>query len=904
MTRTLARCMRRGAIALLLLLAGSMGAQTPADAWRTVATEHFRVHYPAGYEEWALRAASRLESVRAAVSKEVGFVPPQTIDVVVANPVAEPNGSAWPLLDTPRMILWAEPPGPDEQLGAYGHWIDLLLVHETAHLVHMLRPSRNPLTGVLESSVLPLDPITLRAPRWVLEGYATVIEGRLTGAGRPSSTLRALILRRWAENGRMPSYAQLNSDSRFLGMSMAYLAGSAYLEWLEQRAGEGALRSLWARMTAKQRRTFDEAFAGVFGESPERLYGRFVAELTASALAIRRSGSLVEGELFQESSRASGDPAVSPDGTKIAFVLRPKNQPARLVVWSTSGDEKEEAKYAERIAKILAADPLDVAPVRSKPLPREPLHELVLPDGGDVATPRWTRDGRSLVFSHRTPDEEGVLHFDLYAWDFERVRRITRFADVREADPALDGTHAIAIRSRFGAQQLVQVDLETGEVVPRGEASIDRVLASPRVSPDMYALAWIEHDGGRWRVRVRDERRAVDRDLSLPGEPASIAWAGSEALVVSVFSQGFAELVHVPLAGEPRQLTRTTGGAFEPAPSPDGRIFFTSLEPDGYVLRVLQAGAETPAPWSFASRADLVPALPPAAARPVPLAAADLARPRPYGIGRPEVAWFAGQNLGPEQRSTEAGVRLGDVVGRLDVLALGSFATDALPEGAALAAAWRGWPVEVGVHAWTADDDEGAEARGAWQRQFRQSHLRFDAGAATNDRWYARGALGTRLIGSAWRTDGRIELEAASGLQRGRAAIGFRKGALQLAAEAELVEGEGVTLGGLASSVLPHSSYVDRVLDPALPPGTLSGGDYRGWRVESRLPAVPLTAFYQRHEVGGAVVSLAGAGLAFAMEPFPILKLPAVRLTAGAARILDGADEGETNWWLGMLWRP
>ena len=49
---------------------------------------------------------------------------------------------AWPFLDTPRMIFFAEPPGPDEQLGAYGHWIDLLAVHETAHLVHMLRPSR------------------------------------------------------------------------------------------------------------------------------------------------------------------------------------------------------------------------------------------------------------------------------------------------------------------------------------------------------------------------------------------------------------------------------------------------------------------------------------------------------------------------------------------------------------------------------------------------------------------------------------------------------------------------------------------------------------------------------------------------------------------------------------------
>jgi hypothetical protein len=286
-------------VTLLLLLATTAAAQSPSAEWRTIETPHFRVHYPREYEEWSMRAAERLESIREAVSAEVGFAPPQTIDVLVMNPVAEPNGEAWPFLDSPRMIFWTEAPGPDEVLGAYGHWIDLLAVHETAHVVHMLRPSRNPLGSMFEKFVLPLNPITLRAPRWVLEGYATVIEGRLTGAGRPTSTIRALVLRQWAANGRLPSYGQLNSDRRFLGMSMAYLMGSAYLEWLEQRGGPDSLRNLWARMTARHRRSFNEAFAGVFGESPDRLYGEFIAELTASAMTIERGLTKVEGSCFR-----------------------------------------------------------------------------------------------------------------------------------------------------------------------------------------------------------------------------------------------------------------------------------------------------------------------------------------------------------------------------------------------------------------------------------------------------------------------------------------------------------------------------------------------------------------------------------------------------------------------------
>ncbi|MFL6248469.1 MAG: TolB family protein, partial [Thermoanaerobaculia bacterium] len=541
----------------LLLFTQALFAQGPSADWRTIETAHFRVHYPREYEEWSMRAAERLESIRDAVSKEVGFAPPQTVDVLVMNPEAQANGVAWPFLDTPRMVLYAEPPGPEEVIGAYGHWIDLLAVHETTHLVHMLRPSRNPLTRAIERFALPLNPITLRAPRWVLEGYATVIEGRLTGAGRPTSTIRALVLRRWAENGRLPSYGQLNSDRRFLGMSMAYLMGSAYLEWLEQRSGPDSLRNLWSRMTARHRRSFDEAFIGVFGERPDRLYGQFVAELTASAIAIRRGGELHEGALFQETARASGDPAVSPDGKQLAVVIRNLDVPQKLVIWSTAAPEEEEKKYEERVQKILARDPEDVRAVRAKPLPRKAVHSLVMPDGGDIDDPRWMRDGKSILFAHRVRDAEGFLHFDLYRWDFERLTRITHLADVRDADPLPDGRTAIAVRSRFGASQLVNVDLATGAVTPRAEASIDIVVTHPRVSPDGTRIAHVAHRGGHWTLFVNDAA------IALPGDPASPEWVSNDELVVTVFSRGFAELY----VCHPERESRDLGGRATPGTS-------------------------------------------------------------------------------------------------------------------------------------------------------------------------------------------------------------------------------------------------------------------------------------------------------------------------------------------------
>ncbi|HLF55612.1 MAG TPA: hypothetical protein VI942_02080, partial [Thermoanaerobaculia bacterium] len=100
------------ALALAALAAASapLAAQGPAADWRVAETPHFRVHFPTAAEAWSRRLAARLESARTAVGAEVGHAPPERVDVVVADPAAIANGSAWPLLGSPRMVLWTTPP--------------------------------------------------------------------------------------------------------------------------------------------------------------------------------------------------------------------------------------------------------------------------------------------------------------------------------------------------------------------------------------------------------------------------------------------------------------------------------------------------------------------------------------------------------------------------------------------------------------------------------------------------------------------------------------------------------------------------------------------------------------------------------------------------------------------------
>ncbi|HEV7485014.1 MAG TPA: hypothetical protein VGQ65_04990 [Thermoanaerobaculia bacterium] len=868
---------------LSIFVAMALYAQAPHEDWRTVATPHFRVHYPAQYEAWATRAAARLESVRAAVVAEVGFAPETVTDVLIENPIADANGITIALLDTPRIALYAEPPEPETQIGEYSNWIDLLTVHETAHLVHLLRPSRNPLDRAL-AHLLPLNPITLHAPRWVLEGYATLIEGRITGSGRPSGAMRAAVLRTWAMNGQLPTYAQLNSDRRFLGMSMAYLAGSAFLEWLVEKNGPDSLRNLWARMTARQRRSFDSAFTGVFGDTPQRLYGQFTAELSANAMTVAHAGGWKEGALWQETTRGSGDPAVSPDGTKLALVLRNAKGEATLAIFGTGANE-EEAKNAKRIAEILRRDPQDVAPVRTKPVPRKPLHSFKPPDGGDIENPRWTRDGTAIIFTHKQPDIDGFLHDDLFRWTPEHIERLTHLADVKDADP-IDATHAIAVRSRFGESQIVIVDLTTGAITPRTEPSLDIVDSHPRAAID-GRIAWAEHANGEWRV-------AID------GTPLPVAgafspeWTANGPLVAAVAGRGFIDIARIDQSGA-SYVTRTAGMALSPAPSPDGSLYFMSLDPDGFVVRHLADPTPLPSSTLTFDRS-LVPALPPPPSTPIALHDVPVT-PHPYALGRQEWSTTFGGQYTPFGHTTEFGLRLGDAVGRLDTLILGAISTRNMPRGFAVASVYRGLPITISAHAFDTRESRGLELRATRDAVFPLSHLSISAGglvAQHRNRAFVDAYFTTRQRRIA---SERIDIAADSANHlhaTARAAV--HAGALTLAAA--LSTGRHLTLGGTPSSIEPDSLLLDRILDPAFARGTLTSATYRGDRLSVGLGS--LTAFWQRHHLGRDL-DVVGVESNISIPPMPLVKTPGLQLIAGLAQV---RLTRKTRGWVGVRWKP
>ena len=696
-------------ILLFLALATPARAQyltRPALEWRTVKTARFDVHYPADMEAWVLPVARRLDAMATAVDALVGSDPGRRTTVMVEDPSSVANGFALPMLRAPLVFLWPTPPTPSPSFGIYRNWGEVLAVHEYGHIAHLTIPTRHPGERLLWR-VLPegVGPVARKAPAWVTEGYATYVEGQLTGNGRPFSAQRAALVRQWAVEGRLPSYYALDATSPFLGGAMRYHVGSAYLEWLVARKGEQSLRDLWRRMSARERRSFDVAFQGVYGAPPADLYGRFVAEMTAEAVAIERelrarAGGLVEGTLVQKRRWSTGESAVSADGTLLAVPLRSPTQPGRIVIWRTAPDTAADSARARAERAMLARDPLDVPAIDSLPLPRRAIATLGPVGFRSHDNPRFFRDGERLLVSRDEPLGDGATRPDLFEWNFRRdvLRRVTHGAGIRQGDPAPDGKRAAARRCMNGICDLVLVDLASGEVRLLAPGSPSRVWDGPRWSPDGSRLAASLHEGGHWRVVVVDPETGASREVATRDSASRFMpdWLDASTLVVTSEASGIANLERIDVAsGRLTQMTRTAGAFYAPTASASAkRVWFLSLHATGLDIREIGADASVGEPERVPGTAGLAVV----ARLPEPrdtFAVRGASPPSDYGLGPRRWRVLPGAIAGPDGAMVSLMVANLDPVGRLGTVLQGGIGEPGAWRGASLGAAWRAWPVRV-----------------------------------------------------------------------------------------------------------------------------------------------------------------------------------------------------------------
>ena len=952
-------------LAAILFAAPALAQPAPRPwlDWRTAETEHFVLHYPVEYRAWTLALAQRIEGIRDQVTAIVGFSPGRRVHIVVDDPVNDANGYAFPALDAPTIVLWPTPPDPRSEIGNARVWEEMLATHEFTHIAQLTRPSRNKWKRLLWSlSPVPLGPITTKAPRWVLEGYATYVEGRVTGSGRPNNAWRAAIIRQFALEGKLPSYAAMSATGGWETGSFAYLMGSAYLEWLARRGGDSSLVALWRRTTAVTDRSFDEAFRGVYGETPADLYGRFVAEVTANALALDRAlehAGLVEGTLVQRLIRTPGDPAVSPDGRHVAITIRRVDAPSQLVVWKTATEPDTNA--ARRRARQLARDPQDVPDREFYPPPKKPVITLVAEDGAPFEQPRWLGDARRLLVTRRTPLADGTLRGDLYMWNAENgdLRQITHGAGVQDADPARDGTWAAATRCAHGWCDLVRVDLASGEISVLRPGSTLTTYYHPRISHRTGEILVGEQSGDRWRIALvsstSGELRHADPDDGVTRYDATFAPDG-RTIVATSEEGGIPNLERIAPDGTVTRLTSTTGAAVAADVAPDGAVWFLDLQGKGYDLRRLSDSAP-PAP-QFPLASVLIdppsPVLPPRISR----SAADSSRrpsvaaaptERPYTLGPSRLRYFPTATNGPGGSSLQVGLLRSDPVGRYGVLLFGSAGSPTLPQGATLVLSSHAARTWLTVSGWTSHEAPSRELVAALAQGLDLSR----AGAAmrldrthVGDGWDVSGtvaALGESQYATSFGRDSRFSgIAIVGGSARQRDGVTRYEERLAMQGEVGRVDsgsylrqrgmfvfGAGVgnqplttlrvafgnvsgggasrerfAIGGIASPLIDSSYDARRVPLPAYPLGSMSGTSFTSYRVGAPVSIVELFYASATTDIFRHQLRSFGAEFHQSVPSIAALGTPALDLSTGFARAVDDPVKGRWQYFMSVRVGP
>lgn len=955
--------------AVMLATARGVPAQSravPSLDWRTVETQYFVIHYPRSAEAWTLDVARRIDAIHDAVGRVVGNAPARRVTIIVEDPSNQSNGYAIPMLEDPLIYFWPMPPDPTSGIGDSRGWGEILSVHEYTHIAHLTRPTRNPWQLFLTRlSPLRVGPIAIKSPRWVDEGYATYVEGKLTGSGRPHSPWRAAVLREWALEGKLPTYGQLDVDNRFLGGEMAYLAGSAFLEWLVQRQGGGdsSLVHLWRRMSARQDRTFDDAFAGVFGGYPSDLYGRFTAELTGRALDVERAidarvasrPDSGRGTTVQSLAWGTGAAAVSPNGKLMAIALARRAAASRVVIWKTAADTSDSAAARTRAA-ILALDPQDVPAIDWRPAPKTPLATLYPHAGYAYAAPRFMPNGRQVLLVRRTARSDGLLRDDLFLWDplSGAVHRVTHDAGIRTADPAPDGRHAVADRCVEGVCDVVLVDLSTGAIQTLAAGAPRLVYYRPRYSTDGSRVIMSVQRDGHWHLDVIDLRATAATPNAIGPRDGVDRYEGAflpgdTSVVFTTDSGGIPNIAVMQLAsGEEHALTAVTGAAS--APEPDRRshtVYFLRLHADGLDLASV---SDTTSEHTLSTTAALEPATVPAPAPGDSFALSSLQPPHAYGLGPRNFIVLPTLSVAAEGKTFGAVMASTDPVGRLTWMATGVYGDRGTWRGAALSGAWRGWPVAIAAEAFYADEHPSEQHGGVAAPTYLDARYGGVDAALSLERDYTASSHAIRLGASAgqldgavyrrqprtlavaeyrgqfrqtpndWRLDEQLTLHAAGGRTadstwvRGTVSAGVRvaRDGLGIVADAtygQVARGapayENFALGGTNPMLYDQAFASQRTAMPAAPLGIATGRRVATYRVD--LPFGVFSPYFWAGSGGESLHAwhrIVGIETSIDETGVSAIHVPDMRVVAGVGYSLDDPIRHHTTFYISWVYRP
>jgi hypothetical protein len=524
-------------LALLLLPSIASAQVDPSGNWRTLHTEHFRIHFRPSYRARAVLAAAEAERAYRLLSSEL-HPPRGIVDLTLSDDVDTPNGFTT-VFPSNRFTILLVPPVTDPALQTYDSWERLVIVHELTHVFHLDRTR-----GLWKT----LQSIFGRAPglfpnqyqpTWVTEGLATYYESRFTAGGRAEGSFHREVVAADAVFGHARSPWNALLFTRWPDGLTPYAYGSRFWEFLS-RNGNDSVVPRFVEKTAGQ-------FIPFRVGRPLRQAGATVplvaewSQSIAGAVPARQAGpgaQLIAGRL-----RSQPVPRVSPDGRSLAYL-------------------HDDGRGARRL-RVVDAKTWSV--LRS--------HRV---NGG--VSYDWIGD--TLIVAQLDFITRWTIRSDLWRWapDGKWTRLTT---NARLIEPRAGG----------GAGTLSALRLAGGGDTPTIAAAPIEGTWGPTVpSPDGRWVAAVRNQNGHWEL-VRwpaGQPQSVTVLARASGESAIAdpVWTADGTSILFSTDAGEFPQIHRWRSDGIAQLTTEPLGARAPAQLPDGRILFTTLGDNGWELRV------------------------------------------------------------------------------------------------------------------------------------------------------------------------------------------------------------------------------------------------------------------------------------------------------------------------------
>jgi WD40 repeat protein len=528
------------------------GQLPPNEHWRTLRTEHFRVHFTTSVEEQARRAAVNAERAYAELSTEL--VPPRgTIDLVISDNVDFVNGYATPFPSN-RIVVYSHPPTDASGLRDYDDWNALVVTHELTHIFHLDRSRGIWAFGQAIFGRNPLLFPNLYEPRWVLEGLAVYFESRLTGVGRLESSEHSMIARAAALANGVPTLQELSpGTSRFPGGEVIYIYGSLLFDYLSRTRGPGSIRQ-FVESGAKTPLPFILTLTSrnAFGMSFQTAWQHWRDSLVRD---LRTPHEVMPGwRQLTNAGRVTLFPRWLGDTTLIYSGDKAREIPSAYTV-TLSGHET-------RLGRRNGMSP-----------------NVKMPDG-------------SILFSQ--PDYLDPYHIrnDLYLEKHGSQTRLTTGARLTVPDARADG-EIVAVQDEPATTRLVRLSRDGRTLIPITSTNIDVQWADPRWSPDGSRIAAVKQSLGRSEIVLLDSAgKTIDSFGATHAINSSPSWSPDGRRIYFASERNGSPQIYVAdvttFAPTVARVSDAATGVFNPEVSPDQAELATLLfKADGFHLGVV-----------------------------------------------------------------------------------------------------------------------------------------------------------------------------------------------------------------------------------------------------------------------------------------------------------------------------